>query len=110
MVVLLSALTFSGYCFAKEKIVKDPYGTKCKVSNLAEVVSISKPMLLSEMPAATPEVKMDKRKYITVKFKFSEKGEFVVNDTLIFEQNDAKVKKLRVGDRSYCQDSIDYED
>ena len=110
LLVLLSTLAYSHLGFSKEKLVKDPFGTKCKASDLTEVKSISKPMFLSELPSATPEMKKDKNKYVSVTFKYANASDTeaadMLGDGLIFKQNDPKVKKLRLGDKTYCPDSV----
>lgn len=101
---LLSTLVFSSTCFAKEKMVKDPFGTRCKASELLEITSISEPKLLSEMPNAPPNAKNDKRKLITVKFIWGQ-GE-LMNDEIYLAEKEVKKLKLQKGDKKYCLMSV----
>lgn len=112
--IILSTLVFSGASLAKEKMVKDPDGTRCKASELLEISSISEPKLLSEMldPSmleASPAAKKDKNKYVAVKFIWH-KGYLMNNDELYIREKRASKLKLQKGDKKYCLMSVDYVD
>ena len=112
-VIILSTLVFSGASLAKEKMVKDPFGTSCKASDLLEISSISEPKLLSEMldPSmleASPAAKTDKNKYVAVKFIWH-KG-YLENDEILIREKRASKLKLQKGDKKYCLMSVASDD
>lgn len=111
--IILSILVFSGASLAKEKMVKDPFGTQCKTSELLEISSISEPKLLSEMldPSmleASPAAKKDKNKYVNIKFTWG-KG-LLANDELLLDEKKSRKYKLKKGDKKYCLMSVAYVD
>ena len=102
--IFVSTLVFSGAGFAKEKITKDPFGNRCKASELLETSSISEPKLLSEMPNAPPDAKKDKNKYVSIRFVWAQ-GD-LVNDEIILQEKVVKKLKLKKGDKKYCLMSV----
>jgi hypothetical protein len=106
--IILSTLVFSGVSLAKDKMVKDPFGTRCKASELLEISSISEPKLFSEFPNAPPEAKTDKNKYVNIKFTWG-KG-LLANDELLLDEKESRKYKLKKGDKKYCLMSVDIVD
>lgn len=102
--ILISTLTFSGASSATEKMIKDPFGTSCKASELLEISSISQPKFLSEMPNPPPNAKKDKTKYVSIRFIW-EHGD-LMNDEIFLQEKEVKKINLKKGDKKYCLMSI----
>lgn len=121
--VFMSALTISGVCLANEKMLKDPLGTKCKASELTEIVSISAPKSKSELPNEYRNLDWVKKnkKYLGVVVRKEKEGtkeanlqlekahpgdSYFVSQPFYVEAKEAKKLNLKVNDKKYCLASV----
>ena len=104
LLFLASTLMLSGVSQAKEKMIKDPLGTRCKASDLLTINSVSAPKLLSAMPYPNTSVQKDSKKYVAVKFSWDQ-GE-LMNDEIMITEKDVKKYQLKIGDKKYCLMSV----
>lgn len=121
--IFLSTLLFSGACLAKEKMVKDPLGTRCKTSDLTEIVSVSEPKAKTELPKEYQNLVWVKKskKYVGVVVRKEKDGtteqnlqlekahpgdSYFVSQPFYVEANEAKKLNLKISDKKYCLASV----
>lgn len=121
--IILSTLVFSGASLAKEKLIKDPLGTRCKASDLTEIVSVSQPKSASNLPDEWRNLGWVKKnkKYVGIVVQKEKEGtkeeniqlekahpgdSYFVSQPFYVEANEAKKLKLQTGDKKYCLASV----
>ena len=119
----MSALTISGVCLAKEKMLKDPLGTICVASDLTEILSITEPKSKSELPNEYKNLGWVKKnkKYVGIVVRKDKEGtkeanlqlekahpgdSYFVSQPFYVEANEAKKLNLKVNDKKYCLASV----
>lgn len=121
--LFISTLFLSGACLAKDKMVKDPFGTSCKTTDLTEIVSISEPKSKSELPNQYRNLGWIKKnkKYVGVVVRKEKEGtkeanlqlekahpgdSYFVSQPFYVEANEAKKLNLKISDKKYCLASV----